>query len=518
MPAATAAAAPVSAASTEVRAADGLSKRFGGIQALQNVSVTVREGEVLGLVGENGAGKSTLLSVLSGSLSPDGGQLRLRGEDLELRTYVEANLRGIFRAHQDQGLLANLSVADNVFLGHERKFTRFGMLQRRKMAKLADEYLERELPGRATGRSKVGDLPLDVRQMVEILRAFAVADLLGAGAPVILLDETTASLNHDEVQDLYRYIRARKGRATFVFVSHRLQEVLDLSDRIYVMKDGAVVDELNPRDADEHTLHAAMVGRVREELYYKEDLRRTEFGRPALEVRSLSAEPHFRDVSFAVRSGEIVAMGGVTGSGKTELARTLAGDLRATSGEIVVDNVALRLNGTRDRLGKLGYGPLDRQRDGVCLHQPIRLNVTLSCLDKLTRGVFLSRSAEVKLAKEAMGRYAIVAPDEEAKVSSLSGGNQQKVMLARLAGSECDVLVLDNPTRGVDAGARQEIYLYLRQLAQQGVGILLITDDLHELIGVANRIILMKDGRVVRVHEDPQAQQITEDQVVAEMV
>ena len=497
----------------------GVSKRFSGVQALSNVSISIREGEILGLVGENGAGKSTLLSVLSGALQPDEGSLRLRGEPVVFRDYVEANVRGVFRAHQDQGLLGNMTVADNLFLGHERHFSKAGVLSRRRMVAAADERLRRELPGRASATSRVGELPLDVRQMVELLRAFAVAELLGAGAPVILLDETTASLNLDEVNDLYRYIRARQGSATFVFVSHRLKEVLELSDRIYVMKDGAVVAELDRGDADESKLHALMVGRVREETYYREDLRRTSFGPPLLRIDGLSAEPHFSDFSLVVREGEIVTVGGVTGSGKSELARAIAGDLKPTGGAVSVGEHVFKSAGTRDRLGHVGYGPLDRHRDGVSLHQSIRLNVTLSCLDKITYGPgILSRRAEAERSQESMRRYEIAAPDDATHVANLSGGNQQKVMLARLAGSECRTLVLDNPTRGVDAGARQEIYRYLRQLAGDGVAILLVTDDLHELIGMGDRVALMRDGHLMHVYEDARSQPLTEAQVVARMV
>ncbi|MEY2440789.1 MAG: ribose transport system ATP-binding protein, partial [bacterium] len=355
--------------------------------------------------------------------------------------------------------------------------------------------------------------------LVEIGRGFALADLLQTGKPVVLLDETTASLNHDEVEDLFAHVRERREEASFVFVSHRLHEVLDLCDRICVLKDGAVVAELDAKTADEATLHSLMVGRVREEQYYLEHMRKTEFGEPRLVLDGLTAEPEFRDVSLTVHRGEIVALGGVTGSGKSHLARAIAGDFKVEAGTASVDGKPLPASGINTRIGKVAYGPLDRHAEGVSLLQSIRLNVTLSCLDRFISPLHtLQRAPEVKHVKQAIEEYSIVTPDEETPVGSLSGGNQQKVMLARLVSSDAKVLVLDNPTRGVDAGARQDIYLHLRRLADNGMAILMISDDLRELIGMGDRVAVLKDGVLNQVWDEQQTRALTEEDVVGRMV
>jgi len=506
---------------TTVLEARGVHKRFPGVKALTDVSVRVPEGEVVGLVGENGAGKSTLLSVLSGSLKPDEGEVHVLGRPVDLHSAVDAHALGVFRAQQDQGLLLNMTVADNLYLGHEGRFTAGGVMQKRKLMRAAENQLrhDEQLQGKVRADSRVGELPLDLRQLVEIMRGFALAELLETGKPVVLLDETTASLNHDEVDDLFGHIRRRREHATFVFVSHRLQEVLAICDRIYVMKDGAVVAELEAASTDEATLHALMVGRVRDEQYYLEDRRRSSFGRSCLVLDGLSAEPDFRDVSLEVREGEILGIGGVTGSGKSHLARAVAGDFKITGGEVAVDGTPLPRSGTGSRLGYVAYGPLDRHGEGVSLLQSVRLNTTLSCLDRFTSPLrTLSRPAEVRHVKEAIAEYSIMTPDEETQVGSLSGGNQQKVMLARLVSSRAKVMVLDNPTRGVDAGARQDIYRHMRRLADEGMAILMITDDLRELLGMADRVAILKDGRLVQVWDEPDTRELTEEDVVARMV
>jgi ribose transport system ATP-binding protein len=499
--------------------AQGLSKRFGAVQALDNVSFYVGEGEVVGLVGENGAGKSTLLSVLSGTTRPDAGEIRLHGHIVNFKSYVEANLAGVFRAHQDQGLIANLTVAENVYLGHEGRFSTAGFLRRREICEAVDRHIAAEIHGRTTARTKVADLPLDLRQLVEIMRAFAVADLLGTGSPIVLLDETTASLNLDEVNDLYRYIRSRRHQASFVFVSHRLREVLELSDRIYVLKDGAVVGQFKPTDVDESLLHSLMVGRVREDKYYREDMRAPCTGDAVLEATRISAPAFFREISLYIRSGEILTMGGVTGSGKTEVARALAGDLKFSSGTVSFAGAPLPRVGVRSRLGLIGYGPLDRHAEGVILQHSVERNVTLSCLDQLAQPPgFVSPRAGRARGRAVISEFGIVTPTERNLVASLSGGNQQKVMLARLVQSDCAVLVLDNPTRGVDAGARQEIYAQLRTLTARGVGILLVSDDLHELIGLGDRIAIMRDGELVHTFEDVRSSPPSEEEVVGKML
>jgi ribose transport system ATP-binding protein len=509
----------MTSAAPVVLEASGIGKRYPGVHALDGVSLTLRRGEVIGLVGENGAGKSTLLSILSGSEQPDEGEVRVHGGEPGLASYAEANRVGVFRAHQDQGLLANMTVAENLFIGHESKFTTLGILRPRQMRAAARRYLASEdMMGEGLdATAMVADLPLDQRQLVEITRAFAVADLLGVDHPIVLLDETTASLNQDEVEDLFRYVRSHRDHASFVFVSHRLNEILDICDRIYVIKDGRPVAERRVDETDEAELHALMVGREREQNHYLEDRKKSEFGETALRVEDLTALPHFAGVSISVQKGEILGIGGLTGCGKSSFAQALSGDTSA-HGEVVVGDTRLRSGRPTERVGLLAYGPLDRHGEGVSLLQSIRWNTTWSSMRDFTRGPFLDIRKERRLVASAMERYRIAAPGMETFVGSLSGGNQQKVMLARLVSSGAEVLVLDNPTRGVDVGARQEIYAQLRELAEQGLAIVMITDDLRELIGMSDRIVAMKDGRIVHEWGLEASRGLEEEDIVARMV
>lgn len=499
--------------------ATGITKRYPGVHALDGVSLTVRRGEVIGLVGENGAGKSTLLSILSGSEQPDEGEVRVGDRPPGLSSYAEANRAGVYRAHQDQGLLANMTVAENLFIGHESRFTTAGILRPRKMREFARRSISRDemMRERLDETRLVSELPLDLRQLVEITRAFAVADLLGVEHPVVLLDETTASLNQDEVEDLFRHVRAHKGRASFVFVSHRLDEILGICDRVYVIKDGRVVAERQVGDTDEAELHRLMVGRDREENHYLESRRRTVFGDEVLRLERFGAGTDFADVSFSVRAGEIYGIGGLTGCGKSPLGQALVGDISSV-GVAAVEGAPLPAGRPTARVGRLAYGPLDRHGEGVSLLQSIRWNTTWSSLGQISRGPFLNLRRERRLVAEAMRRYRIAAPGMETSVGSLSGGNQQKVMLARLVASGARVLVLDNPTRGVDVGARQEIYAQLRDLTDQGLAIVMITDDLRELIGMSDRIAAMKDGRIVHEWNEETTRGLTEEDIVARMV
>jgi ABC-type sugar transport system ATPase subunit len=490
------------------------------VRALDGVSLSLGSGEIVGLVGENGAGKSTLLSILSGAEQPDEGHVRAGDGSIGFASYTEANRAGVFRAHQDQGLIGNLSVYENLFLGHESFFTVGGLLRPRKMREAATRHLLSDEIGasRVDPNRRVAELPLDQRQLVEITRAFALAELLDIDHPVVLLDETTASLNRDEVADLFRYLTARRSQASFLFVSHRLHEVFEICDRIYVLMDGKVVAERLVSETDEAELHQLMVGREREENHYLEDRRRDEFGAELLRVDGLTHEPNLYNVSLQVREGEILGIGGVTGCGKTLLARAIAGDLHTSGGEVVVGGVSLKPARATSRKGRVAYGPIDRHGEGLSLIHSVRFNSTWSSLNRFLRGPFLSVARERGEVRDVMRRHRIAAPSMETPVRSLSGGNQQKVMLGRLVSSDAKVLVLDNPTRGVDVGARQEIYGQLRDLADLGYGIVMISDDLRELLGMADRLLAMRDGRVAKQWTTQETRHLSEEDFIARMV
>jgi ABC-type sugar transport system ATPase subunit len=506
---------------------EGVSQRFGVVQALNDVSIHVGAGELVGLAGENGAGKSTLLSIISGLVHPDAGVVRINGREVGRDwDFHKANLAGVFRIYQEQALLPNLRVYENLYLGHESLFARGGVLNRRRMRRMVGQHLE-EFVGRSIDpNSLISELSWGERQLVEIVRAFALASLLEIESPLVLLDEPTAAMTHDDLESFYDLLRRMRGHslfdhASFVLVSHRLQEVLDLSDRVYVLKDGEVVGEVDrPKEVDERELHALMVGRTREEAYYCEDRQRPEFGDVVLQLDDACAAGAFDGVSFDVRAGEILGIGGVTGSGKSELGRAIAGLTKLDRGRLRLNDRDVTSTSIGGRIdASVGYVPLDRHSEGLILYLPVALNMTLSALGAVTRfrGV-LSRSKERRVARAAMKRFGVRAPSESVNPVELSGGNQQKVVIARTLVAESKVLVMDHPTRGVDAGAKYEIYVLMRDLAERGVAIVMISDELPELIGISNRIIVMRGGRITQETSAPAGAKPSEESLVASLV
>jgi ribose transport system ATP-binding protein len=496
-----------------------VTKRFGGVRALSAVSLSLKKGEVVGLVGENGAGKSTLLKTISGNLRPDSGAILVNGRQVALRNYAEANREGIFHIYQDLALIPTLSVYENVLLAHEAAFSRFGVIDNRKMLRHVTELLAEFGHERIDASQKVEAFDLSTRQVIEIIKSFALAKLAGIESPVMLLDEPTAALTGDEVDFLMRLIQATRKRAAIIYVSHRLSEVIDISDRLYVLKDGAMVAELPAAGVAENQLHELMVGRTRDEFFYREQKQGEPDGAAVLEVSGLSRFDSFADVAFRVRAGEIVGVAGLLGSGKSDLAQVLAGALPGATGTIKVDGVAIpesRSIRTMSDAG-VGYLPPDR-RDGVIPPLSVASNMSLARLTRRGESYWLDLAREKRDAVKFVSTLGIKTAGVDAQISTLSGGNQQKVLLARWLLRQAKVLILDNPTNGVDAGAKEEIYSVLRQIAAEGVGILLVSDDLLEVIGLSNRILVMRGGAIVREVPAPPGNKPGEVELVADMV
>ena len=498
----------------------GVSKRFGGVQALDDVSLSVREGEILGLAGENGAGKSTLFSVMTGVVRPDSGELYRAGRRVEFRNVLQANRAGVFRVYQDQGLVPQLPVYENVLLGQEHLFSTAGVTDRRRMIAEVRRYLDLVGAHSIDPTARAGQLKFSDRQLLGIARAVGSAALHGVDKPLILFDEPTAAMAHNELEVFLRLMGQLRDRGmTIIFVSHRLNEVLSMSDRMYIFKDGAVVTETTPAVTSERALHALMVGRPRNEEYYHEQLQRTDHGDVVIELDHLSGDS-YEDVSLSVRSGEIVGLGGVTGSGKEALGRAVAGLTAPRAGRILLRGKDITRAGIAARIrAGIGYVPLDRHDEGVILAHSVRWNMTLTSLRRMGgRTAVLTRAAERRPVAEVIRQLGIVTPSGEAAVRRLSGGNQQKVVIGRVMLAGATLIVLDNPTRGVDAGAKHEIYGVIRRLAADGAAILLITEDLPELIGLSDRIAIMRDGRIESMQEAPVGAKPAEDHLVAHMV
>ncbi len=475
-------------------------KHFPGVHALKNVSLEVRPGEVVGLIGENGAGKSTLMKILSGVYQPDGGEIRHDGKKVVLRNPIDAAATGIGMVHQEQSLLTNLTVAENIWLGKEKPFLKHGLIDHKAMAAAARKQLEKVQldvdPFTITEK-----LTFAQRQMVELAKVLTLADEID-GHLVIMLDEPTSVLEQAEIDILFARVRALRDRASFVFVSHRLDEILDLSDRVYVMKDGAVVAEMPAADADTEKLHALMVGRSRNAEYYKEN-RQTAF-RPevVMEARGLTLAGAYEQVDFQLHAGEVLGIAGVIGSGREELARTLGGLAPATGGELTVFGRPTRLATPGDAVALgIGYVPRERRVEGIVGFLPVVANITLGNLRAVTKGGLIDHAKERSVAETWVKRLAIKTPTIRTLVMNLSGGNQQKVVLAKWINAGAKIIVLDHPTRGLDVGAKEEVYDLVRGITAEGVAVVLTSDTLEETIGLSHRIIVMKDKRVTERFE-----------------
>ncbi len=494
-----------------------VSKAFAGVQALEDVNVEIGIQEVVGLVGENGAGKSTLMRILAGVYSPDRGSLKLDGAPVLLRSPREANLNGIGIVFQEQSLLLNLTVGENIYLGQEAEFTRLGLINRRRLNAAARRQLAK-VEVDIDPRTRTSELSFAARQMVELAKALALEERTERHL-VILLDEPTSVLEQRDIDILFARVRALKQRASFVFVSHRLDEILELSDRIYVMKDGRVVGHMQAGSTTVPQLHQMMVGRDRHSEYYRESRQQSPREEIVMEARSLLVKGAYQGVDFALRKGEVLGIAGVVGSGREELTRTLFGFIPQTSGTLRIDGHEVRLTVPSQAADQgVGYIPRERRTEGLVLSLPIAVNVTLSRLpvNRITGAISLSR--ERQLAKSWVEKLHIRTPTVEALCLNLSGGNQQKVVLAKWMNARAHILIFDHPTRGLDVGAKEEVYELIRDLSKEGIAIVLTADTLEETIGLCHTILVMRDGQVTARFDASPGRKPTQVDLIRHMV
>jgi ribose transport system ATP-binding protein len=481
---------------------DAISKSFGSVRALRDVSIEVRSGEVVGLIGENGAGKSTLMRILSGTMRPDTGTILVDGAPVTLSDTQRANACGIAMVFQEQSLLLNMSVADNIHLAQEKPYTRFGLVGRRRMIEKAREYLAK-VGLDIDPTMKAGDLSFAERQMVELAKALALEDRTKAPL-TILLDEPTSVLEKKDIDILFGRMRSLKARASFLFVSHRLDEVLEISDRVYVMKDGQVVAERTAAGSTVPELHAMMVGRELNSEYYREARQAPPQDGVVLEARGLTVRGQFRDVDFTLRRGEVLGIAGVIGSGREELTRTLFGFLPQTAGTLLVDGRETVLATPMQAVAAgIGYVPRERRIEGLVMDLSVASNVTLASLQvAMNRGV-IDHARERDIADDWIRRLRIRTPNSAQICRNLSGGNQQKIVLARWMTAGSHILILDHPTRGLDVGAKEEVYELVRDLSAKGIAIVLTSDTLEETIGLCHTILVMRDGAITGRFDAP---------------
>ena len=507
---------------------EGLSKSFRNVDALSDVSIDIETGEVVGLVGENGAGKSTLLKLLTGIHQPDAGRIVLDGDPVRIDGPRNAAHRGIAIVKQEQDVVPNLTGYENLYLDQIPDFTRFGIVDTDRMRSRAERVIE-ELGIELDLSAPVSSYSFTERQMLEVSKAFS--ESIDTDHPLILLDEPTAGLDEDGRELLFNRIDELRDRASFVFVSHELDEVLDVSDRIYVLKDGALVDEFDAATADESMLQRAMVGRETAEEYYRTGRQRSlsTGGDVALRADGLSVAENFHDLSFSVREGEIFGVVGVEGCGKSMLGRALCGVTPPDDGTVHVHGEAVRPTSLSQMVETgIGYVPKDRKAEGLLLYQPLTMNVSLPSIgtertshDLGGLGSFLSLidgEKEDEMAAESIEQLDIKTPGLDTLVYQLSGGNQQKVVLAKWLQRQSDVLVMDNVTRGIDVAAKEEVYRVCRELAEDGVSMVFIGDELPEVIGMSNRIGVMNKGRLVDVVDAPAGDKPTEEELIEMMI
>jgi len=476
---------------------ENLSKRFGGLLALDDVSIEVGVHEVVGLVGENGAGKSTLLKVLAGLYPPDGGRILLRGEEVSFRSVAAATDAGIGMVFQEQSLLPNITVAENILLAHEDKALNRGFYNWSRLYELAAEQLAK-LRSDISPAARTDSLSFTERQVVEFAKVLAIEERTRF-EPVILLDEPTSVLEAEEVETVLAEIRRLRERASVIFVSHRLEEVLRVSDRVYVMTNGRCVAERDPKACDTNELQQLMLGRELSQEYGKRADRSLAPDAPVrLSVRNLSCRREFREVSFDLHAGEVLGIAGVQGSGREPLCRTLFGAEPPDSGEFRIDDVPIRFASPADAVRRgVGYVPSDRRVEGVIGGFSVRENITIAHLTEAMRGPFIDLKREKSEVSRWIERLHIKTPSAETPAANLSGGNQQKVALTKwLIAKNLKVLILDHPMRGLDVGAKAEIFELIRQMSQSGIGVLLIADTLEELIALSDTIIVMRDGGI----------------------
>jgi ribose transport system ATP-binding protein len=503
-------------ASTKTLELRGVTKRFPGVTALDDVSLAAAKGEVVGVIGENGAGKSTVLKILSGIYQPDAGEVLVNGKPLRIASARQAFDHGVAMVFQEQSIIQNLTVAENMFLGREAEFLRFGLIDKRRMNAAAEPFLRRvRLDVHPSKRC--ADLTFAQRQMVEIAKALTL-DSRMSGRVTILLDEPTSVLESAEVRLLFDIVAELKQRAAVVFISHRLEEVVTICDRIYVMRDGKVVSQVATKDATIPDLQAQMVGRQLHHEYYREARQTEPAAEVLMEARRLAKRGAFADVSFSLRAGEVLGVAGVVGSGREKLAQCLAGHVAPDAGELIVRGRPRRVWGAYEAVAEgVGLVPSERKVEGVVTAFSVAENMTLSALGDFSRRGVLDFARERAVAQEWVQALRIRTPTAQSLVSGLSGGNQQKVVLAKWRVAGVKILILDHPTRGIDVGAKEDVYELVRDMTAEGLGIVLLGDTLDEVVGLSSRILVMRDGGVVADIEAPARAKPTQIDIVQHM-
>lgn len=465
----------------------GINKAFGGNSVLQNAGFTLTDGEIHALMGENGAGKSTLMKILTGVYTRDAGIVTVDGVEVTYKSAQEAEQAGIVFIHQELNVLFDLTVEENMFLGKEIH-NRFGVCDKKAMRAEVKKILDK-LGVDIDITAKMDTLSIGQQQMIEIAKALMV------DAKVIIMDEPTAALTQKETLVLFKVVRAlREKGVSIVYISHRMEEIFELCDRITILRDGQYVGTRNISETNMAEVVKMMIGREIGERYPQRDVK---IGEVVLEVQNLSCEGIFKDVSFHVRAGEVLGVAGLMGAGRTEIMQSIFGNMPHVTGKIFMDGKELRNKSPKEAMKNgIGFITEDRKTEGLMLDESIMKNISVANLGKISKNGVLSAKAEKNMVKMSIEDLNIKCTGAEHVCSQLSGGNQQKVVFAKWIFTAPRVLILDEPTRGVDIGAKKEIYSVINNLAAKGVAIIMVSSELPEVLGMSDRVMIVREGRI----------------------
>jgi inositol transport system ATP-binding protein len=472
----------------EILRLEGISKTFPGVKALQNVSVSINKGEVHAIMGENGAGKSTLMKIVAGLYKPDTGDIILKNQKVQINNARDAIKLGISMIHQELMPIPDMTVAENIFLGREPTFKGTFIYSRKEICKMAIE-LFKQMEISIEPKARMKDLSVAETQLVEIAKA------LSFKSDIVIMDEPTSAITDREVEKLFKLIRRlQNSGVSIIYISHKMDEIFQISDRITVLRDGQLIGSNKASELNKDLLISMMVGRELSSIYPKLP---TTFGEIVLEVRNLTKSKLFENISFFVRKGEILGISGLMGAGRTELVETIFGLRKADSGEVIIRGKKVRINNSKDAISnRIALVPEDRKGTGLNLIASINDNIALPNLNMFSTFGVIQKGSERKFVEKQINALKVKTPSRNHEVSSLSGGNQQKVVIGKWLLSNPEILILDEPTRGIDVGAKAEIHSLVSKLALEGKAVIMISSELPEIIGMSDRVIVLSEGKL----------------------
>jgi ribose transport system ATP-binding protein len=464
-----------------------ITKKFPGVLALDQVDFNLKEGEVHALVGENGAGKSTLIKIISGVHKKDGGEIKFKGQSVDIKGPKHSRRLGISVIYQEFNLVPYLSISENIFLGREDMKGQT-IIDKKEMYQKSKKILQ-DLGIDIDPNTQIADLGVAMQQMVEIAKAISM------DSDIIIMDEPTAALGDNEIEELFKTIDNLKEKGiSVIYISHRLKELWQVADRVTVFRDGQYIATHPISETDKDLLITEMVGRELKEQFPERD---AEIGEEILSVENLNRGDLLKDISFSLKKGEVLGFAGLVGSGRTELMRCIFGADKMDSGKISIDQKEAKIENPRSAIESgIGFITEDRKKQGLVLVRSVKENISLTDLSQVMNGMILKDDKDKKLAQEYIEKLNIKTPGEEQEVQFLSGGNQQKVVLAKWLIRNTKILIFDEPTRGIDVGAKKEVYSLINQLAEEGVGIIMVSSELPEILGMSDRIIVMNHGEI----------------------